>query len=186
MNFFANSSAMIPRQFADHRHLKDNSIMKFKVLVVITTMFLASSVFAQNKPGKFSHLSKYAGSWNVEAIYNDDAIKALITKDFAINLEKFRTAKEDIFTQIDVIKGNMIVTSSSKDDPCLSNTFMSISLTNDDTVYLIAQRGNKIHLFHTIYGQRTRDFKNHKFNKGTALFIKSISNKCKHKGLQRT
>lgn len=158
--------------------------MKFIVLVVITAMFLASSVFAQNKPGRFSHLSKYAGSWNVEAIYNDDAVKVLMTKDFAISLDKFRPVKEDAFTQIDVIKGNMIVTSNSKDGPCLSNTFMSISLTNDDAVYLVAQRGKKIHLFHTIYGQRTRDFKNHKFNKETALFIKSIANKCKSKELQ--
>lgn len=157
-----------------------------KFLLGITCLLISTSVFSQSKPGKYVHLSKYAGSWSVEHVYNDEAVLNLMTKDFKINLEKFNTTKEDSLTQIDVIKGNMLVSSSSKEDPCLSSTFMSISLTDDDTVYLVAMRDRKIRVFHTVFGRVTKDMKEHKFSKEVGLHLKKIVNQCKIKGLQNT
>lgn len=155
---------------------------------LIFSIFLVTSVcvFAQSKPGKFAHLSLHSGTWNVESVFMDDSIVELMSKDFRINLEKFRLVKEDSLSQIDVIKGNMLISSSFKEDPCLSSTFMSISLTDDDTVYLLALRDKKIRVFHTVYGKTTRDMKGHKFSKEVSRHLKKMINQCKVKGLQNT
>lgn len=158
----------------------------YKFLLGLVCLLTSVSVFAQSKPGKYAHLSKFAGTWGIESVYADESVINLMTKDFRINLEKFRTTKEDSLTQIDVIKGNMLVSSSFKEDPCLSSTFMSISLTDDDTVYLVAMRDRKIRVFHTVFGQVTRDMKGHKFSKEVGQYLKKIVNQCKIKGLQNT
>lgn len=164
-------------------------IPKIKMVknIIGLIMFLqAISVFAQTKPGQFSFLAQYAGSWAIESVYEEQLVGLLLNKDFRINLEKFRETKEDAFSQIDVIKGNMLLISSYKDDPCRSSTFMSISLNDDNTVYLFAMRDRKIRVFHTAFGQVTKDMRSHKYSKEAAINLKKMLNQCKIKGLQNT
>jgi len=156
-----------------------------KKLIFSILLLISACVFAQSKPGKYAHLSSHSGTWNVELIYMDDSILELLSKDFRINLEKFRPVKEDSVSQIDVIKGNMLVQSSSRENPCKSSTFMSISLTDDDTVYLLAMREQKIRVFHSVFGQKTKDMTGHKFSKEVASHLKKMINQCKVKGLQK-
>lgn len=144
----------------------------------------ALSTFAQAKPGQFASLAKYAGSWAVESVYEEQSVSFLLSRDFRINLDKFRATKEDAFSQIDVIRGNMLLISSFKDDPCLSSTFMSISLTDDDTVYLLAMRDRKIRIFHTTFGQVTKDMRGHKYRREVAIKLKEMINQCKINKLQ--
>lgn len=155
-------------------------------IVFLIFFVISTHIFAQSKPGKYAHLASYAGTWSVDSIYADDAILNLLTKDFRINLEKFKSIKEDSISQIDVLKGNLLLISSLKEDPCVSSTYMSISLTDDETVYLLAMRDRKLQVFHTVFGQTTRDMKNHKFNKEVALQLRKMLNQCKIKGLQNT
>lgn len=154
--------------------------------IIFTFLMISTHTFAQSKPGKYAHLASYAGTWSVDSIYADDAVLNLLTKDFRINLEKFKSIKEDSVAQIDVIRGNLLIKSSFKEDPCISSTFMSISLTDDETVYLLAMRDRKLRVFHTVFGQTTRDMKGHKFNKEVGLHLKKMVNQCKIKGLQNT
>lgn len=155
-----------------------------RYLIGVIAYALVFTVCAQTKPGQFSHLAKYAGSWAVELIYEDPTVTLLLSKDFRINLAKFRDIKEDAISQIDVVRGNMLISSSSKEDPCLSSTFMSVALTDDNTVYLLAMRDRKIKIFHTTFGQITKDMKAHKYSKEVAVNLKKMVNQCKIKGLQ--
>lgn len=155
-----------------------------KIYLGIIFILFSGSIFSKSKFGKYAHLSNYAGSWSIESIYNDKIIKNLIEDDFKINIQKLNLEKEDSYTQIDVIKGNMLVFSSLKDDPCISSTFMSISLTDDNTVYLAVMRDKKIKLFHTSFDQVTQNTKNQKLNKETNLAIKKMINSCRLKKLQ--
>jgi hypothetical protein len=157
-----------------------------KNIIGLFIFIQAFTVIAQTKPGQFASLAKYAGSWAIESIYEEQSLTLLLTKDFRINLDKFRVTKEDAFSQIDVIKGNMLLMSSYKDDPCLSSTFMSISLTDDNTVYLLAMRDRKIRIFHATFGQVTKDMKGHKDSKEVAINLKKMINQCKVKGIQNT
>lgn len=161
-------------------------IFMLKKIVGLIIFIQAFNAIAQTKPGQFAFLAKYAGSWAIESIYEEQLLSLLLTKDFRINLDKFRITKEDAFSQIDVVKGNMLLISSYKDDPCLSSTFMSISLTDDNTVYLLAMRDRKIRIFHTTFGQVTKDMKGHKYSKEVAINLKKMINQCKVKGLQNT
>ena len=158
----------------------------YRYLIGLLTYALVFPACAQTKPGQFSHLAKYAGSWAVELIYEEPAVTLLLNRHFRIDLAKFRVTKEDAISQIDVVKGNMLVSSSSTEDPCLSSTFMSISLTDDNTVYLLAMRDRKIKIFHTAFGQVTKDMKGHKYSKEVAINLKKMVNQCKIKGLQNT
>jgi hypothetical protein len=155
-----------------------------KILIGIIFIGISSSIFPQSKPGKYAHLSKYAGSWSIESIYNDEVIKSLMETDLKINIQKLDLEKESAFTQIDVIKGNMLISSNLKDDPCSSSTFMSISLTDDNTVYLVIMRDRKIKLFHTTFDQVTQNIKNQKLTKETNSALKKMISSCKLKKIQ--
>jgi len=160
------------------------NILQYLVGFIFFLFYFSAN--AQMKPGQFAPLVKYAGSWAVDSVYEEQSVGLLLNKDFRINLNKFRVTKEDAFSQIDVIKGNMLLISSHKDDPCLSSTFMSLSLTDDNTVYLLVMRDRKIRIFHSTFGQVTKDMKGHKYPKEVAINLKRMVNQCKIKGLQNT
>ncbi len=158
--------------------------MKLNIIIVVSCVIFSSALHAQNKLGKFSHLSKFSGSWDVELVYKDSEVRNLISKEFYLDLDKFRADKEDELSQIDVIKGNMILESYSNQNFCASSTFMSISLTDDDEVYLIMLRNSKVSILHTIFGERTRNMKSLRPTKEVTKYIRKILRECKSKSLQ--
>lgn len=159
--------------------------MKLIIFILLGSL-AAIPIHAKNTLGRFAHLSKFAGSEDIDLIYDDEEVKNLLTREFYIDIEKFKSEREDWSRQIDVIKGNMILESYVQQNPCSSSTFMSISLTDNDEVYLIKLRNNKISIFHTIFGQRTKDIKNIRLSKESILYINKMVKECKSKAISRT
>lgn len=135
--------------------------------------------------GQFNHLSRYAGSEAVEAVFQDSVIQNFLNTQFRLKPE-WRAIPELKTSLIDVIAGQLVAHARHAEDPCLSQTLLSVSLNADDTVYLVLVRSHKIRVFHSREGVMTRQFKGHRFPPDVATRLKKIIRECKLKDQQLT
>jgi hypothetical protein len=130
-------------------------------------------------PGAFAHLNTYAGTWKVREIFNDPVLSQRLSQDFRLQLPQLLGDLGDEAAIIDVIGGQLMVMSKSSQDPCQTQTFLSISLLADESIYLSLLRNKRMRVWHEKNRVVQPNLKQHVYPRPVAQALRKMVSSCK-------